>query len=73
MFRNVETEDHQFGSPKKTNANNKITPKTTLGPDSSIKQFHLLYLYFDCFKDVQKAYEDGELYVACHDASQLMK
>ncbi len=43
----------------------QLCPKTTVGPDSSIKKFPLLYLYFDDFGEILEA--RGE--ATCRDST----
>ena len=37
----------------------KLEPKTESGPESSLKEFPLLYLYFDDFSELQNAAKQG--------------
>lgn len=43
-----------------------IKPKTELGPESSLKEFPLLYLYFDDFSQLQNAGRQGAFDVGMH-------
>ncbi len=45
-----------------------LSVKTTVGPDSSLKEFPLLYLYFDEFSEIANAWAKGHLKAARHDA-----
>lgn len=44
-----------------------IYPKKALGPDSSLKEFPLLYLYFDDFSEITKVWQKGYLEAARHE------
>jgi hypothetical protein len=46
----------------------RLLPKTELGPDSSLKRFPLLYLYFDTFSEIRDAWEARRFEAARHDA-----
>jgi hypothetical protein len=43
-----------------------LYPKRGYGPDSSLKGFPLLYLYFDDFIEIKKAWQKGYFEVARH-------
>lgn len=54
--------------PKRTVVDRIILyPKSALGPDSSLKKFPLLYLYFDDFSEITKAWQEGYLEASRHD------
>jgi hypothetical protein len=44
-----------------------ISARVTIGPDSSLKEFPLLYLYFDEFCEISKAWNKRQLEAARHD------
>jgi len=44
----------------------RLTPKTEPGEASSLKEFPLLYLYFDNFSEIEQAERSGQLQVAIH-------
>jgi hypothetical protein len=46
----------------------ELSRKTAIGPDSSLKQFPLLYLYFDNFEEITKAWQKGCFEAARHDS-----
>jgi hypothetical protein len=50
--------------------NVSLPPKTTIGPDSRIKDFPLLYLYFDDFAEISRAWEDS-LFEAARDETDI--
>ena len=50
--------------------NVSLPPKTTIGPDSSIKDFPLLYLYFDDFAEIKRAWED-DLFEAAREETDI--
>lgn len=46
----------------------KLLPKQCVGPsNSSLKEFPLLYLYFDYFHEIDKCEEEGQLRIAIYD------
>jgi len=45
----------------------------TIGPDSSLRKFPLLYLYFDTFDEISKAWKQGNLEAALHDSDYRCK
>jgi regulator of sirC expression with transglutaminase-like and TPR domain len=44
----------------------ELTIQTGLGPDSSLKEFPLLYLYFNTFHELKQAQWGGQLHIAIH-------
>ena len=46
---------------------NGLAPLTGPGPASSLRKYPLLYLYFDDFDQLAKAFRDGNVSVAIHD------
>lgn len=56
--------------PKRTVADRiRLFPKKGIGPDSSLKEFPLLYLYFDDFSEITKAWQEGSFEAARHDSN----
>ena len=43
-----------------------LKPKTESGPESSLKEFPLLYLYFDDFSELQNAAKQGAFDIGMH-------
>ena len=50
-----------------TDNNVELLPKVKLGPNSSLKQFSLLYLYFDYFYEIELAAHNQLILVAVYD------
>jgi len=50
-----------------TDNNVELLPKVKLGPNSSLKQFPLLYLYFDYFYEIELAAHNQLICVAVYD------
>ncbi|MHC4266031.1 MAG: hypothetical protein ACYSUK_08870 [Planctomycetota bacterium] len=59
-----------FFQRKKVGSIIALPPKTTIGPDSSIKDLPLLYLYFDDFAEIARAWESG-LFEAARDDTDI--
>lgn len=59
-----------FGQGEPANGDRQRTParKTAIGPDSSLKDYPLLYLYFDDFAEIRRAWQAGTIEAARHDA-----
>lgn len=52
----------------------KLLPKDCVGPgDSSLKEFPLLYLYFDYFHEIDEAERDGHVLVAVYDKAYAVE
>ena len=47
-----------------------ILPKTSVGPDTNLKESPLLYLYFDDFAEMVAAWDHGRLEIARHDSDR---
>lgn len=45
-----------------------LSPKKTSGPDSRLKDYPLLYLYFDNFNEITKAWNSGYFEAARHES-----
>jgi len=45
----------------------RLSPKTEPGEASSLKEFPLLYLYFDNFSEIEQDARSGQLQIAIHD------
>ncbi|MHC4188016.1 MAG: hypothetical protein ACYSRQ_07470 [Planctomycetota bacterium] len=58
--------------PHKKNVEHKVVlpPKTSVGPDSKLKDFPLLYLYFDDFADISLAWQH-KLFEAARDNTDI--
>lgn len=56
--------------PKRTVADRiRLSAKKGIGPDSSLKGFPLLYLYFDDFSEITKAWQERSFEAARHDSN----
>ena len=46
-----------------------LSPKKEIGPESSLKEFPLLYLYFDYFSDIVDAVRERQIMIAIYDGN----
>ena len=56
-----------FLSKKRTTNRIVLSPKKEIGPDSSLKEFPLLYLYFDYFSEIIDAVRERQIMIAIYD------
>lgn len=68
FFSHVNWEIEDPASEVESTEKVVLSPKKVPGPDSRLKDFPLLYLYFDNFTEITRAWKKGNFEVAKHDS-----